>query len=158
MGSGQPHREAALRHVDRGLLRLRRVWAAPAGVQHRGKPIPGSTLLVCLALADLEATDDEGADIAAVMRALDVAHSTASRLVAQAVSLGMVEQRRSDHDLRHSVLTLTAAGTDLVHASREFRAARLAEALTAWTTTELSDLARLLTKLADDIGAPRPDG
>ena len=41
-----------LARVDQALLRLRRTWDAPRGIAHEGGVVEGSTLLVCLAVAD----------------------------------------------------------------------------------------------------------
>jgi DNA-binding MarR family transcriptional regulator len=139
-----------IERVDRALLRLRRMWDAPTGVPHEGGVVEGSTLLVCLAVAD--ASSEVG--INEVTRALGVVHSTASRLVARAVEAGMVDRAVSGADPRRALLTLTAAGTRLVQASRQYRASRLRHMLAGWSDGDVADLADLLTRFAETAGRP----
>lgn len=137
-----------LARIDRALLRLRRMWDAPAGVAHEGGVVEGSTLLVCLVVAEAAAGGE--VSITEVTRDLGVAHSTASRLVARAVTAGMVH-RAAGADPRRAQLTLTAAGDRLVRASREFRTARLQDRLASWPTVDVAALARLLERFAADL-------
>ncbi|MGX6607385.1 MarR family winged helix-turn-helix transcriptional regulator [Micromonosporaceae bacterium Da 78-11] len=141
-----------MERVDRALLRLRRMWDAPSGIPHDGGVVEGSTLLVCLAISD--ATSEVG--VSEVMNALGVAHSTASRLVARAAQVGMIERAASEADPRRASLTLTPAGTRLVLASRDYRAARLQDMLTGWPDHDIANLAELLTRFAQAAGQPPP--
>lgn len=150
-----PRRDLALvdlASVDRALLRLRRIWDVPAGVDHAGKRVEGSTLLVCLVLDDLSAqagsTEVGVTDVAA---ALDVAHSTASRLISRAAEAGMVSRGAASRDPRRAALTLTLQGRDLVAASREYRVARLSAALADWPAADVAALADLLSRFADRV-------
>src|SRR3712207_1981615 len=77
-----------LQRLDHALLRLRRMWDAPAGVEHEGRVVDGSTLLVCVAVEEHRAVaSGAGAvevGVLEVAQALGVTHSTASRLVSRA--------------------------------------------------------------------------
>lgn len=137
--------------IDRALLGLRRVWDAPAGVSHEGRIVEGSTLLVCLAVAETAVAGE--VSITDVTRVLGVAHSTASRLVARAVDAEMVHRTGASADPRRASLVLTAAGERLVAASQAFRAARLRNLLAPWSGEEIADLARLLTRLSAAMAA-----
>jgi DNA-binding MarR family transcriptional regulator len=134
-----------LARVDQAMLRLRRMWDAPRGIAHEGGVVEGSTLLVCLAVADTAAA----VGVAEVADALGVAPSTASRLVARAAEAGMVTREVSTTDPRRAALELTATGTRLVEASRRYRAARLARLLVDWPPRDVAALADLLTRFAD---------
>ncbi|MGY1711963.1 MarR family transcriptional regulator [Geodermatophilus sp. SYSU D00758] len=90
--------DSDLVRVDRALLRLRRMWDAPAGIEHEGALVEGSTLLVCLAVAEGRAAGEVG--VVEVAGALGVTHSTASRLVSRAVEAGMVRRAPSATDPR----------------------------------------------------------
>lgn len=140
-----------LARVDQALLRLRRMWDAPRGIAHEGGVVEGSTLLVCLAVADTAGP----VGVAEVADALGVAPSTASRLVARAAEAGMVTREVSTTDPRRAALELTAPGTRLVEASRRYRAARLASLLVDWPPRDVAALADLLTRFADAF-APTP--
>jgi DNA-binding MarR family transcriptional regulator len=148
-----------LARVDQALLRLRRMWDAPRGIAHEGGVVEGSTLLVCLAVADTAGA----VGVAEVADALGVAPSTASRLVARAAEAGMVTREVSTTDPRRAALELTATGTRLVEASRHYRAARLARLLVDWPPRDVAALADLLTRFADafaptasDLSGQRP--
>ena len=139
-----------LARVDQALLRLRRTWDAPRGIAHEGGVVEGSTLLVCLAVADTAGA----VGVAEVADALGVAPSTASRLVARAAEAGMVTREVSTTDPRRAALELTATGTRLVEASRRYRAARLARLLVDWPSRDIAALADLLTRFADAFAPP----
>ncbi|SEL81628.1 DNA-binding transcriptional regulator, MarR family [Blastococcus sp. DSM 46786] len=143
-----------LERLDRALLRLRRTWDAPAGIEHEGRTVEGSTLLVCLAV---EEHDRAGADVGVteVAGTLGVTHSTASRLVSRSAAAGMVARRPHAGDPRRVSLSLTAEGARLVTASRAFRTARLRDALGSWPEGEVGTLADLLTRFAEAM-APDP--
>jgi DNA-binding MarR family transcriptional regulator len=148
-----------LARVDQAMLRLRRMWDAPRGIAHEGGVVEGSTLLVCLAVADTAGA----VGVAEVADALGVAPSTASRLVARAAEAGMVTREVSTTDPRRAALELTATGTRLVEASRRYRAARRAKLLVDWPPRDVAALADLLTRFADaftptasDLSGQRP--
>ncbi len=155
---------ADLERMDHALLRLRRMWDAPAGVPHEGVIVEGSTLLVCLAIAEhQEGAGQERArghevGVVEVADHLGVTQSTASRLVTRAVAAGMVGRTRSPADPRRAALTLTAAGRRLVTASREFRSAYLAALLADWNAADVATLASLLDRFATAVAVatPRP--
>jgi DNA-binding MarR family transcriptional regulator len=142
-----------LARVDQALLRLRRMWDAPRGIAHEGGVVEGSTLLVCLAIADTAGA----VGVAGVADALGVAPSTASRLVARAAEAGMVTREVSTTDPRRAALELTATGTRLVEASRRYRAARLARLLVDWPPRDVAALADLLTRFADAFAPTASD-
>ena len=139
-----------LARVDQAMLRLRRMWDAPRGIAHEGGVVEGSTLLVCLAVADTAGA----VGVAEVADALGVAPSTASRLVARAAEAGMVTREVSTTDPRRAALELTATGTRLVEASRRYRATRLARLLVDWPSRDIAALADLLTRFADAFAPP----
>jgi DNA-binding MarR family transcriptional regulator len=128
------------------------MWDAPSGIAHEGGVVEGSTLLVCLAIAD--AAGEVGVN--EVMTELGVAHSTASRLVARAAQAGMLDRAVSGTDTRKASLTLTAAGTRLVLASRDYRAARLQDMLIGWADHDVASLAELLSRFAQAAGRLTP--
>ncbi len=143
-----------LLRLDRALLRLRRMWDAPAGIRHEGRTVEGSTLLVCLAVDE----HGDGVGVTAVAAALGVTQSTASRLVSRAVDAGMVRRDTSPADPRRAALGLTAAGVRLVEASRAFRAARLGALTADWPDPDVAALAGLLDRFAAAVAGHPPPG
>lgn len=138
--------------LDDALIRLRRLWHAPARSRHSD---PGavdpelSTVLVTDAIHRHGGDGSAGpARVADVADRLAVAPSTASRLVDRAVRAGMVARTSDPGDSRRAVLTLTPAGTALLATAFQFRSRYLEQVLTGWTGTDVETLARLLDRFA----------
>ena len=83
-----------------------------------------------------------------VAKALQVAHSTGSRLVERAVQTGMLCRSRSNTDPRRTVLALTNAGQNLQREAAGFRTARLDALLMDWTAADVTTFADLLERFA----------
>jgi DNA-binding MarR family transcriptional regulator len=81
--------------------------------------------------------------------AVGVDQPRASRLVQQAVELGLVRREADPGDARRTRVALTDAGTRLLRGFRGERREAMDAALAAFTDDERAELARLLTKLAD---------
>lgn len=150
---------ADLQTLDTALMRLRRLWTTPrthdsmrAGL---GEDVELSTVLVVEALVRETALDACG--VADVAQRVDVAPSTASRLVERAVAAGMVERRTSAYDARRAELHLTDAGWALHERARRFRTGYLARVLTDWTPDAIASLAGQLDAFADAVSASHQD-
>jgi DNA-binding MarR family transcriptional regulator len=141
--------------VDAALMRLRRLWTAPRthdGMRaDLGDDVELSTVLVVDALAREAHDDSTPRGVAEVAERLDVAASTASRLVERAVAAGMVERRTSPVDARRAALHLTDAGWALHERARRFRAGYLARVLIDWSPREIAQLADQLDAFADAV-------
>ncbi len=105
-----------------------------------------STVLVVDAVARRDGVGESS--IADVAQGLDVAHSTASRLVARAETAGMLHRRRSTADPRRTVLSLTADGWSLQREAVAFRTARLESLLVDWSAVDVTTFTRLLERFA----------
>jgi DNA-binding MarR family transcriptional regulator len=79
---------------------------------------------------------------------MDVAQSTASRLVARAERAGAVTRKASPEDHRRVVVAPTPAGKRLAETGLEFRLAILQRATSDWTAAERQAFADLLTRFA----------
>jgi DNA-binding MarR family transcriptional regulator len=154
-------RDEHLERLDVSLLALRRIVAPPpaATLQHAGTRVELSTVLVVDALTRAEAAPGVG-DVA---EALQVTHSTASRLVDRAVTAGAVERTRHPGDPRRALLMVTPQGATLQRAAVRFRTRRLAELVAGWAEQDVATLAELLERFAvdahrrPDLGAPDED-
>ena len=111
-----------------------------------GKPVQISTVLV----VDAVARGDEAGEcsVAAVAGALDVTHSTASRLVARAETAGMLHRGRSTTDPRRTVLRLAPEGRRLQREAVAFRTARLDSLLSDWPAADVTSFTHLLERFA----------
>ncbi len=148
--------------MDRALIGLRHLWSVPPRVDDPALgSIDMSTIWIADALtsaefrrADEDPTHPEGegpqpeVTIGDLARALDVAHSTASRLVERAQASGAVMRHPSSRDARMTAVQLTGAGRELARTSRAFRSQHLERATDGWTEAERAKFADLLTRFA----------
>lgn len=81
--------------------------------------------------------------------AIGVDQPRASRLVQQGVAHGMLKREVDPDDARRTRVALTDDGRAVVRGIRGERRELLTQALADFTPTEQTELARLLTKLAD---------
>lgn len=81
--------------------------------------------------------------------AIGVDQPRASRLVQQAVEMGLVRREADPDDARRTRIALTTDGERLVRGFLGQRTDAVASALADFTDAERAELARLLTKLAD---------
>ncbi len=81
--------------------------------------------------------------------AIGVDQPRASRLVQQAVDLGLVRREADPDDARRTRIALTDDGARVARGFRGQRREHLSQALRGFTADERAELARLLAKLAD---------
>jgi len=143
-------RSRDLVRLDAAILDLRRLTAVPVRsptVRHSAVLIEVSTVLVVEAVS--RATEaGRQCSIGDLAVAMQVAHSTASRLVDRAVRAGMVTRDRSLADPRRTVVALTDEGLRLRREAVRFRTGRLRDMLADWSASEVATLARLLERFA----------
>ncbi|MGL5928407.1 MAG: MarR family winged helix-turn-helix transcriptional regulator [Dermatophilaceae bacterium] len=130
-----------LDRIDHALLRLRRFVSAPASMPHDGRRVEASTVLVVDAVLRLGATT-----VSEVATAVDVTHSTASRLVARAVAMRALSRRASATDPRAAELSVTAAGRELHDAARCHRHGILTDLTGDWSEADRATFATLLDR------------
>jgi len=100
-------------------------------------------------LLEALASASEPLSVSEIGEAIGVDQPRASRLVQQAVQMGLVRREADPADARRTRIVLTEQGTAIVRGFRGDRREAIAEALTDFTDDERAELARLLTKLAD---------
>lgn len=88
--------------------------------------------------------------VGAIGEAIGVDQPRASRLVQQAVMQGFARREADPDDARRTRIALTEQGRRFVQAMRGERRELLGRALATFTEDERRELARLLTKLADN--------
>lgn len=139
-------RSEDLVRLDAAMLDLRRLTAVPVRsprVRHGAGRIEVSTVLVVDAVS--RATEaGRQSSIGDVAVALQVVHSTASRLVDRAVRAGMVTRDRALADPRRTVVALSREGLRLQREAVRFRTGRLRDMLADWSASDVATLARLL--------------
>lgn len=147
--------DLALADLDAALIGLRRLWATPPRLPD---PALGSVELSTVWIVDAldrlaHLPEVTVADLAA---AVDVAHSTASRLIDRAETAGCVTRERSDRDARRTVVQLTPSGRGLAEAARTARTDYLARLTADWTAEQRATLAELLARFARAVRATPP--
>ena len=144
--------------IDEALIRMRRLWGGSTTATDLRRDAGGGVELSTVLVADAV---DRGrrasgtAGVGDVATLLDVAPSTASRLVDRAVAVGMVE-RGPAPDARRCTLTLTDAGHDLVRRATAYRSDHLRQVLEDWTASDVETFAALLYRFARTMRQPSP--
>lgn len=142
--------DSTLLVLDEALIRLRRLWAAGTPRLGRaGEAVEMSTLLVVDAVQRLAGQEPAvEATVTLVAERLDVAASTASRLVERAVAAGVVRRTRSTTDPRRAPLELTEEGHSLAARALDFRLSYLRSLTGPWSAKDRDRLATLLGRFA----------
>ncbi|MDJ1114201.1 MarR family winged helix-turn-helix transcriptional regulator [Microbacterium dauci] len=99
-------------------------------------------------LLDVLTAADGPMSVSDLAAAIGVDQPRASRLVQQAVELGLVAREADPADARRTRIALTATGRGRVGAFRDERRDRLSRALAEFSAQERADLVRLVGKLA----------
>jgi DNA-binding MarR family transcriptional regulator len=75
-------------------------------------------------------------------------YSTVSRQITRLQDLGLVDSEPSETDRRQRVLSVTAAGKNTLKKIDRARNSVMSEALDGWSQDEITELARMTTRLA----------
>ena len=95
------------------------------------------------------ATDDGFAQISAVAGELGLDRSNASRMLAAAVSAGLVAKTAAPDDARRTELALTPSGAELLAAARAWQAETFARMVADWPAADARRFAAYLVRLAN---------
>jgi DNA-binding MarR family transcriptional regulator len=98
------------------------------------------------------AAASEPLSVSALGEAVGVDQPRASRLVQQGVQRGFVQREADPDDARRTRIGLTDEGRTFARGMRGERRQVLSRALESFTEDESRELARLLSKLADNWG------
>lgn len=137
----------SLRAIDEALIGLRHLWTTPPRLHD---PDFGTVDMSTLWVVDGLRREDPHQErtVSDLAEHLDVAHSTASRLVARAEDAGAIVRSSSATDRRRVAVELTPAGSRLAAAGLDFRLAILRQATHDWTPHERQVFADLLARFA----------
>jgi DNA-binding MarR family transcriptional regulator len=139
------------------LFRLVRFWSRrwAAGVAQGNGSDAGHVGHV-LVLEAIDAASREGtAQIGAVAVELGLDRSNASRMLASAVSAGLVTKMVSPQDARCTELAMTPAGKELLTAAHAWQAQTFAQLVAGWPAADARRFASYLVRLATQ---PSPEG
>jgi DNA-binding MarR family transcriptional regulator len=148
-------RAEALEQIERSMGRIGRsgssVMAARRRADRAGVDVsaPGMGILGVL--------ERGGAQRVSVLaRRAGMVAPLASRELRRLQAQGFVSRRADGSDGRAVVVSITTKGRDAYQRLRAASVAAASDALSEWKASELSELARLLARMADDFGAARP--
>lgn len=110
-----------------------------------------ASYVVLVTIRDLTENRPGGARAADVSEVLRLHKSTMSRNITVLENLGLVERLRSPDDARARILRITSTGDRSLSAAIAARRSRLAATLSRWSAADVTDLARLLGQLNDDL-------
>ena len=133
---------SSLERIDDALIALRHLWVAPP---HINDPDLGAVEMSTIWVVDCLRRSPT-ATVADLAVQLDVAHSTASRLIARAEKTGAVIRTADRDDQRRVTVQLTPAGHRLAATALEYRLQSLRDATSDWTDHERASFADLLTR------------
>lgn len=139
------HDHGPQEHGPHGMRPHGRSPWADGGMRHGGAP-------AVLRMLDALAQASEPLSVSGLADAIGVDQPRASRLVQQGVDRGWVRREADPEDARRTRIALTDEGTRMFRGMRGERREALGRALAAFTADESAELARLLTKLADNWG------
>ncbi len=140
--------------VDKTFRRLRKATVRPPSAQLPmpclGHPLDMSKIFACNAVADLS-EQVSPVSVKDVALALELEHSTVSRLLGEMEDDGLLTRGVDPGDRRRTTVALTTLGSEVVNdattASRFFTRLLLAD----WTKGEVEELAHVLNRLAATI-------
>lgn len=154
----------AAQRLDRSFLRLRRVMVVPATttlpIPSIGRPVDLAKVMACMAISDdshAAAAAGAGPTVKDVAIALDIEHSTASRLLTDAEAEGLVRRHQDPVDRRRTTLELTEVGRLVVADSGALRASVISQVFAEWDTHDVEQLVNLLERMIDTLNARMPD-
>jgi DNA-binding MarR family transcriptional regulator len=99
----------------------------------------------------IEAADPDSLGVNGVAAALGVDQPRASKLVAAAVSAGLVRREADQQDGRRTNLVLTALGREQLETVHAYRRERFANAMDDWSGAERETFADLLTRFVTGL-------
>lgn len=132
------------------LFRLVRFWSRrwAAGVAH-GSGSDSTRVGHVLVLEAIDAASGDGpAQIGAVAVELGLDRSNASRMLASAVSAGLVTKTASPEDARRTELAMTPAGRQMLAAARAWQERVFAHLVADWPARDARRFASYLVRLA----------
>jgi DNA-binding MarR family transcriptional regulator len=151
---GSPLSDGLVDTIDRSFRRLRKSMIKPPSglvpVPSLGHPLEFAKIAACDAIDELAQTSPV-VSVKDVAAALDLEHSTVSRLLSEIEDDGLLVRGEHPQDRRRTTVELTDLGravvSDATAMTRFFTRALLSE----WPVEDVQALSRLITKLADTV-------
>ena len=149
--------------LDKALMRTRRLAIRPElidfNVPTLGRPVSATKLLACSLIGEMEYRKSVGESVAVkdVANMLDLEHSTASRLLGELESEGLIERGVDPEDRRRTTIHLTETGQAVVHEMSDVRLWVMQRMLEDWKTDEIAQIAAALEDLIERFHEQLPE-
>ncbi|MFI7640972.1 MarR family winged helix-turn-helix transcriptional regulator [Nonomuraea sp. NPDC049400] len=131
--------------IEQAMIAIRRRQSRRALAKTQGAPGPEFDVL------DVLESAAEPVTVSTVAQALSVDQPRASRLVAAAVTAGLIRREADQADGRRAWLVLTEAGRAALEQAHRGRQAAFAAAMEGWSGEERAEFARLLTRFVEGM-------
>lgn len=151
------HDPAVIERLDRALLRMRHTVVRP---EITSVPIPAlqrtvdlAKVMACLVIADLQGLEDSSGPVTVkdVASALELEHSTASRLLTETEAEGLVIRSTDPTDRRRTLAELTSTGQAVVEQSSAIRTWAIDTMLSEWSSRDLATFTELVERFSATI-------
>lgn len=155
--SARTHDPAIIERLDRALLRMRHTVVRP---EITSVPIPAlqrtvdlAKVMACLVIADLHGLADPPRPVTVkdVAAALELEHSTASRLLTETEAEGLIIRSTDPTDRRRTAAALTPTGQAVVEQSSAIRTWAIDAMLSEWSTPDLHAFTHLVERFSSTI-------
>ena len=156
-----PHDDEVIGDLVRAFTALRRQMVKPATatlpLPSIGRHVDLAKILACHAVADaFESSGGLPPTVKDIATALELEHSTASRVLGDAEAEGLVVRGTDPADRRRATLALTDLGQAVARESVEMQKAVLGRTLAGWKPGDVRTLARLIERLTESLHAELP--
>lgn len=150
-------RSEAAGRLDHAILNVRRVMIKPPAASI---PIPelGHSVDFAKVHALMSISEADGScTVKDVAAALGLDHSTASRLLGDAESDGLVRRHSDPSDRRRTIVQLTSKGRTVVSATSTLRCRAIDAVFADWSVEDLDTLADMLQRMARTFSERAPE-
>jgi DNA-binding MarR family transcriptional regulator len=134
-----------------GRLAAARQGAGPGGTHEPATDSAGRASADVLDIIEEAEEADRRATVTSVAAALNIDQPRASKLVAAAVTAGLVRREADQADGRRALLVRTPAGRRLSAQAHAFRRQVFGEAMAGWPAADRAEFARLLTRFVESL-------
>lgn len=163
LAAAGPAAAQALRALDEAMRSMRRLTLRPPELAltlpGSGRRLDFAKLLACSAIGGLcgQAAPDAPVTVKTVAQALDLDHSTVSRLLGEVENDGLITRSPHPTDRRSTVLSLTDEGARVIEGFEQARVNFLGGLLRDWPVNDIATLAALMTRLVETAQDRKPE-
>jgi len=153
----------ALRALDEAMRGMRRLTLRPPELSlilpGTGRRLDFAKLLACAAIGGLcgQASPEAPVTVKSVAQALDLDHSTVSRLLGEVEGDGLITRSPHRTDRRSTVLSLTDEGVKVIEGFEQARLGFLEGLLRDWSVEDIATLAALMSRLVETANERKPE-